>query len=343
MKSQLKTIVIATVFAFLLNLFFGRGIAASLSTWGFLNRLGLISPQAPIVINNREEIRLSDNGQATEAVNAAKSKVAAVYRKATEALEQVGMAVNLSSDGVFVAAKETVSQKGEYYIALADGRTALVNQIAFDPASGLAFLQSSLQNVPTAEFSDSQNLLSGEKLVYLNFSGDLPNFWPDILLVPESSRQNQIFYAGKVERKILTANISHAAPGYLALDIKGQIAGVLNSGQVIPADAIKTAAQLYLNSKTIHRPDFEFTYKQLSAKEAAILGLKQGPIVASVSNKSSQLKAGDEIVSINGQELKNNVFLEEVLEKYKPEESVVFSILREKNRLDITIKPKELK
>jgi S1-C subfamily serine protease len=214
--SNLKIIIAASFFAFLLNLFFGRSITASLSTWNFLNHLGVLNPQAPIVINNREEIRLTDNNQAIEAVNAAKSKIASVYLKTSDGLKQTGMAVNLSADGSFVTAKETASQKGEYYIALFDGRTALVNQIVFDPASGLAFMQSALKNVPTAEFADSASLVSGDKLVFLSFSNNQPNFWPDILLLPESSRQGQVFYAGKIGRKILITYCETRKPTILS-------------------------------------------------------------------------------------------------------------------------------
>lgn len=345
MKPTLKTIIWATVAAFILNLFFGRFLVANISTWPILNKFKLLSPQTPIVINNREEIRLTDSGQVSDAVNAVKSKISSLILKDLSGSHMLGSAINLTSDGVFVSVKQIIPAKGELWLILSDQRTVQIKQTVLDPASGLVFLKADINNVPTAPLADSKSFLSGEKLVYFSNNTDESwQAWPDYLVRQENDRDESLVYAGKVSRSLELANLTQRAKGKVVLNIKGEVAGLVSENAIIPSDVIKSSLNFYISEQQkISRPDFEFSYlENLFIPLASQSTLPQGPTVTS-SVKNSPIKTGDIIIEAGGQILNKNIFLEEVLEKFKPGDSVIFKINRAGVMLDITIKAKELK
>ncbi len=343
-KSPYKIILTSVILAFVLNLFFGRSLLANISTWPFLNKFNLLSPQAPIVINHREEIRLTDSGQVSDAVNAAKAKISTLLIKDVSGIRPLGAVVNLTSDGIFVAAEEVVPQKGELWLVLSDQRAAQVTEMAPDPASGLVFLKANIANVPPAPLADSKSFLSGEKLVYFSNNTDQTwEAWPDYLVRQENDRDEVQAYAGKISRSLGAASTSSRAKGKAVLNIKGEVAGLVSGNSIVPADEIKAALNLYiLGQDKISRPDFDFTYQESLFVPESISALPKGQVVIS-PGKNLGLKAGDIIIEAGGVGLTKETFLEEILEKYKVGDSVNLKLKRGSTILEITIKAKELK
>src|SRR5579872_3074397 len=102
-KSTIGIVVCCIILSLLASVLFGRWLGAKLSTLPELNRLNILSPQTPIVINNQQVIRTSDNTDFLQAMNSVKSKLSTVVT--VDANNQVvtrGGAVNATSDGVFV-------------------------------------------------------------------------------------------------------------------------------------------------------------------------------------------------------------------------------------------------
>jgi S1-C subfamily serine protease len=344
MKISFKTILWTALAAFVLNLFFGRFLLAHISTWPLLNRFKLLSPQAPIVINNREEIRLTDSGQINDAVNSAKSKISSLVFSDKTGYHMLGAAVNLTSDGIFVYGGE-ILPKGENWLVLADQRTIQVKETAEDPATGLVFLKVNLNNIPTAPLADTKKFLSGEKLIYFNNNTDQTwQAWPDYLVKQENDRDETVAYAGKVSRSLQTANLSSRTKGKVVLDIKGEVAGLVVGEKIIPADAVKVALNLFMaGRKNILRPDFDFTYSEsLPTAGINLPNSQNGPVILS-AGKNSPLRAADIITQVNGKTLGQDLYLEEILEEFKPGDAVNFKISRQGKILDLTIKTKELK
>src|SRR6185295_4907898 len=118
----LSLILITIILALLANVFFGRVITAKISTLPVLNKFKLLSPQAPIVITQREEIRVSDSGDAVQAMESVRSKISSVIAVTDKKFTFAGTAVNVTSDGVFITTKSVVGTlKPEYlFIELTD-------------------------------------------------------------------------------------------------------------------------------------------------------------------------------------------------------------------------------
>lgn len=344
-STAIKYVATAALLAFVLNLFFGRFLLAKLSTWPFLARFKILDPQAPIVITNRQEIRLTDSGQLTDALNAASPKLSLLVFKDGTNLAWAGTAVNLSSSGVFVAAPEAFTQKGQAYVVLSDGSSAKVLTQVSDPGTGLVFFTADLKNMPIAVLADSAGLNTGDKILIFSagLEGSLARAWPDFVSQAEDSRFNRVFSAGKISRNFSLASLPQPGPGLAALNMKGEVAGLSVAGLWLPSDAIKTASVLYFAGQDkIFRPDFDFTYKQISPEEAAITGQSAGALVLS-AGKTSPLKPGDVITQLSGQKIPQDTFLEEALEKFKPGDAAQIKISRGGQLLDLEIKAKELK
>ncbi len=344
MNKTFKLVVLSAVLVFFLNLIFGRFVAAKISTWPLLNRLKILSPQAPIVINQREEIRITENGQLTEAVNAAKSKISAVYLKeASGNIRFMGSAVNLTSEGDFVAHKDVFSGRGDYVIFLEGGKNANISFVAKDPASNLAFFKASVSSVPVAPLADSKLLMSGDKVfVYSSSLSASWEAWPGYLTRSENHRAEKIYNAGLSMRSFELLNSSEQEKTRIVINAKGEVAGIVSSGEVIPSDVIKSALSAYLsNREKIVRPDYDFTFQENTGPRVEILKLPEGSLV--VSSQNSALKAGDVIVSVAGQALGNGVFLEELLEKYQPGQEIELEVIRNSQTIKVKIKAKELR
>lgn len=347
MKSgNLKIILAATFIAFALNLFFGKFLIAKISTWPLLNRFKILNPQAPIVIHEREEIRLTDSGQISDAVNASRPKISSVVFKEGSNLSWKGSAINLTSNGSFVAAAESFTAPGEYWVVLADGRSAVISKLVSDVASGLVFFEAALDNIPIATFADSKAILAGERVfLFLNrVEANQWQAWPDYVIAQENFRFGEIYNSAKILRNLKISSAMGFSERTSLLNIKGEIAGLIVNNKVIPGDVIKSATGLYLSNKEkISRPDFGFNYINIGAVESVVNGTNlQGARVVSVL-KGSPFKEGDIITQVSGQEISNNNFLEEVLEKYKVNDEVTFKVSRQSQVLEIKVRAKESK
>jgi S1-C subfamily serine protease len=95
--------------------------------------------------------------------------------------------------------------------------------------------------------------------------------------------------------------------------------------------------------KNILRPDFDFTYSEsLPTAGINLPNSQNGPVILS-AGKNSPLRAADIITQVNGKTLGQDLYLEEILEEFKPGDAVNFKISRQGKILDLTIKTKELK
>ena len=177
-KSQIGSIIAAAVLTgWLFNIFPGRFLAAKLSTWPLLNRWQILSPQAPIVINNRETVRVEGSGDVLQAAGSVKSKISTLVEisRMTGSLLAVHSAVNLTSDGSFVTAESSFHNNNAFYVVLNDGRQTRVTRTSLDPATSLVFFKADLDNVPVANLAGSKDLSAGDKVIFVQNS--LQNYY----------------------------------------------------------------------------------------------------------------------------------------------------------------------
>ncbi len=348
-KSSLaKIILLCVVLSLLMNVFFGRFLAAKISTLPALNRLKLISPQAPIVINTRQEVRISDTGDAIQTIDSTKSKLSLVMEQNGNQLSQVGAAVNLTGDGLFLTTKTVLgSIKPEnLLVKLEDGTTGAVKNIALDPASNLAIIKTDLKNVQVANIGDSKSLVTGQKIIFIiNSVLDRSVQFQNSFV---TTRQNESGFLQQLSdfpaRAFAAQAVGQLSNGEAVANMDGQVVGIWDGSKIISSDVAKAFVSKYLGNKGIvQRPAFGFKYKTLFPIEAKTLNLAQGAYVyeaaAGSASQKAGLLAGDVIVSVDNSKIDESNQLEEILQNYKPGDKAVFNVVRDNKNISLTIAP----
>jgi len=354
-KQSLYIVLFCVVLVFALNLFFGRFFAARISTIPLLNRFNILSPQAPIVINTREEIRVNDGKDILEAISGIKSRLSQVVNVQGGQLTVSGYAVNVASEGLFVAPAGVFSGKtGDYYVVLSDGRRAPIGARISDPATSVVFFSAALNSVPVPAWGDSKQLKPGEKIIAIKNSlqTSLPEVQVLFLSRSQADVYGQNFDADQPSRSFALQGAEALALGTALVNTQGEVVGVAgDKGAVISSDVLRKAQALFFgNQQKISRPRFGFTYTQLAKAVSQIRAVPEGAQVLAVDRagktKSPALEAGllekDIIVSVDGQTLGEDSQLEELLQKYKAGDAVKMQIVRGKETKDLTLQVKEL-
>lgn len=355
-KKQLVYVALVTaVVVFLLNLFFGRPLAARLSTLPFLNRFNILSPQAPIVINTREEVRVNDGKDILEAVANIKSRLSQVVLVQNGQVSVAGYAVNVASEGLFAAPQGVFAAKaGDYYVVLPDDRRAPVGAKVADSATGMVFFSADLNAVPVAPWGDSSQLKPGEKIIAVQNSLLTATPQVQVLFVARAQGDiyGQTYDADHPNRSFGLSSAGNLPLGAALVNTAGEVVGIIgDKGEIFSSDVMKQAANLYFDSRQkVVRPYFGFTYMQLTKSGSQLRGLPEGAVVLAVDKsgkaKSPAADAGllekDVIVSVDSQNLSENLPLEAVLQKYRPGDQLVLQVQRGKDVKRVVLAVKEL-
>ncbi len=350
-KSQVNIIIIAVLASWLFNIFPGRFLAAKLSTWPVLNRWKILSPQAPIVITNRETVRVEGGGDAQYAANSVKSKMSVVVEVKPTGAAVLGSAVNLTSDGSFVTGAGTFNSKtAAYFVVLSDGRQAPITQKSADEATSLVFFKADLDGVPAASLGNSKDLAVGDKIIFAHNS--LQNFSNQIQAESVSFSQAQIqgreLESDYPRRGFGVFTSAPLLPGEAVANASGEIMGLWNGSEIISSDVLKHAMALYFqNPADIIRPGFGFFYQMVTPTESKLSGLSEGAEIKDVTAGSparqAGLLSGDIIMEVDGQAVLQNSPLEEILQKYKPGDELKLNVGRGGEGVALILKAGELK
>ena len=355
-KQAGKIILLAVVLSFLLNIFFGRLITAKVSTWSVLNKIKLLDPQTPIVINTREEIRVNDGKDILEAIQNTKTKLSNVVFVQNGQVVSAGVALNLSSEGYFVAHAQTFAQKAsEYFVVLSDGKKAVVGNRTVDPATNLVFFNAKLSNLPVMNWGDSRDLKVGEKLILIKNSlqVSVPRSEVVFVKISEKDVEGQTFEADRPSSGFV-ASMNESTDGSLAVvNTKGEVVGLTDGkGVIISSTVMKRATAKYFeNKEKIMRSTYGFSYSILTKTESEILGLPQGAIIKNIIRTGKQkmpaFEAGllekDIIIAVEGQAISENFGLEDALQKYNPRDRMKITVIRGKESKELILNLGELR
>src|SRR5262245_4427568 len=108
MKKTIVTVLIAAVIGFVASVFLGDWLAAQISTWHWVQKYGLLSPRAPLVIHTREEVRVNDTNDIINIINRSKSRVGALLDTSGGQVRLAGSVTTATADGVFFATRSAV-------------------------------------------------------------------------------------------------------------------------------------------------------------------------------------------------------------------------------------------
>jgi len=352
-KNQtLKIVLISVGLAIFVDIFFARFIAAKLSTWPLLNRFQILNPQAPIVINTKEEVRVSETGDVIKTVNAVKSKISAVILKNDDRFAQVGTALNLTSDGLFLTLDSAIGEKqaSQFLVKMDNGKSAEVAEIIKDPTTDLVVLRTTFSGVNVAELGESSQLVVGEKMILLSASLlDYAIRFQDayVSTSQQESGLSQVSSDFPTRAYILDSKQADL-PGQVVVNFKNKIVGIRDSKTLVSSDVIKNfVSRLLAEGDKISRPVFGFEYKTVSGVETLVFGMPSGAEVIKVNAggpaQKTGLRAGDVITSVSAEGISAENPLETILEKYKPGDEIKLGIVRKEEVLELILAVGQLK
>lgn len=337
-KFKIVSYIILCIFGvWVFTIFPGRYFEAKISTLPFLNKFKLLSPQAPIVINNKETIRISDSGDAAQAAQDAKQELSLIVYSNSGSYSVVGSAINLTSDGTFITASTVFSPKNPltgYFIMLNDGTVSKIVNKVDDSATNLAFIKADLKNVPVISTLSSKNLTVAEKLLFVKSSLTPFNVQAELAYIykSQSDLSQKEFLSDYPSRGFVSEIPKNVLPGQAILNTSAELVGIWNGAQIISSDVLKEAQGLYFgNNLEFIRPSFGFSYFSIDKNEAFLINSVPGLLVKSVEasgvSQKAGLQVGDVVTKINGQDF-SQLTAEEILQKFKPQEEIMFTIFR---------------
>lgn len=342
-----KAVLWAVIASILVNVFFGRWIAAKVSVLPVLNRFKLLNPQTPIVITQRQEIKVIDQSSLQESVNKAQSKLSLLITDDGISLSAAGPAINLTSDGLFLTAAEFLPKKAgqKFYIALNDGQMAEATLVLKDTATPLAVVKAPL-TTSAAAFAVSKDFRAGDLLaaVQNSLNGQPASYQPVYVKVAQQANDSLRQSDSPTRTFVLSdPNLS----GRVVVSREGEVGALVTSAGVISSDVIRKFVSLYFTGGAPARIALGLDYKNFGATEAAFFKVPKGARVVEVAKpsvaQSAGFLAGDVITAVNGEALTENVSMEEVLEKFKPGDEIKFEVYRNDAKLNLSAKLGELK
>ncbi len=344
-KKSIAAIILFSVFAgMLVNVLFGRWLTAKLSLLPVLNRWKIIQPQTPIIIERREEVRVSDSGDVSQAAQEAKSRISAVFKKDHGQLVLAGTAVNLTQDGTFASAEPTFAATGvEYIVMLSDGRFAGITKTLLNRETGVVFFSAPLTNVSVAAFGVSESLAPGERIFFLNAStrSHLSRFEGSFVTQAQNDPADLPFNADEPTRTFFVQHSGLLTPGEAVVNLKAETVGMWNGERLVSADVLKQLTAIYLsNQGNLPMPAYGFTYKPVVEIQKNALALPLGAQVVEIKPNAKAAKAGllagDIIVKVNGNAVTEDEVLEEFLQRMKPGENATFDVVRKGQAVRVT-------
>ncbi len=343
-QKRFVIVLVAVLISLLANVFFGRWLSAKISTLPVLNRFKILSPQAPIVINNQQVVRTSDSTDQIQAENSVKSKLSAVaWVDGNNKMTFAGSAVNLTSDGLFVTGAGTFATAGQkYYVILSDGTTAAITTTTPDSALGLIFFKAGTTSISPVDLGNSGDLLPGEKLLFVQNSlqSYMPRFAAGFVSQSQADSVGKVLDSDQPSRGFGVQVDAQLVSGQAAVNLSGQVVGIWNGNAFVSSDVLNNNISLYLNnSQNIIHPSFGFTYSIITKTQSSLNNLPQGAEVLSIKSKiNNGLQAGDVIVSVDGNALSESNQLEPLLEKYKAGDTAKFVVVRDGQQINVSIK-----
>ena len=224
----------------------------------------------------------------------------------------------IDREGRILTNNHVVRDADDIQVTLSDGRTFKAKVLGADPATDVAVIQISGQNLPVLSLGDSDNLRIGDWAIAIgNPLGDLRGS-VTVGIVSARGRSNLNIFGGTPDFQdfIQTdASINFGNSGGPLCNIRGEVIGIntaINtSGQgigfAIPINLAKHVAEQLIAHGSVKRAMIGVSLANMTPEIADGFGLpgQQGVIIQSVIKGSPAEKAGlqrnDVVVELNGQ------------------------------------------
>ena len=260
----------------------------------------------------------------------------------------------ISSDGLVVTNKHVVlDEEAEYTVLMNDESKYEAKVLARDTVNDLAILKIEVENLPTLELGNSDDLKVGQSVIAIgNALGEFRNTVSTGVISGLSrsiTAGGGSGFAEELSNIIQTdAAINPGNSGGPLLNIAGQVIGINTAvaqgaqgiGFAIPINEVKNSIDMVKENGKIVRPWLGVRYAMLNENIAKQnnLSITEGALIVrgdirtdlAVVPGSPADKAGlvenDIIMEINGEKLTNENNLVKVISKYKPGDEIELKV-----------------
>lgn len=264
-----------------------------------------------------------------------------------------GSGVIIGSDGYVVTNYHVIENARELVVTLGTGEEFPAEVVGTDPPTDIAVIKIDKKGLPAVEFADSDALRVGEPAIAIGNPLGLA-FQQSVTVGVVSALERSITIQGQRFTFIQTdAAINEGNSGGALVNIYGKLIGINTAkiklpgvegmGFAIPANTVKTIVSELIEKGRVIRPWLGVYIATLSPWDAQRLdlGVEYGVLVTDVVAGSPAQKAGiknfDVIIKIEGEEITSTAALQEVLYRFKVNEKIKITIVREKKEMVVEV------
>lgn len=330
----------------------------NLLLWREMNLGRYNLPDQSIVIQGPKNVVVEQNQLLAEVVKNSGAILAEIYPKknaSASALEEIylpgdrlGNGFVLTSDGwIMGGGKNLMQRKKENIIISIGDKMYSVKELVSDQALGAVFLKVEANNLPVAKLGSYKNLVLGEDVAVLSRNGLGKSSVRSLDYAPVAKFEDLIHSTDTFFSSILIdVAPEKSLAGSPLFNLRGEIVGFLSESDkglnILPIDYFTATIDGVLKIQKIKRPILGINYldlgeiagaekiKQGQSRGALVYG--QGRIPAVLKNSPADkagLRLGDIILKVNDDEVDGRNNLTELIQSYKPGETLDLLVRRE--------------
>lgn len=278
-----------------------------------------------------------------------------IVSSSSPVLSSTGSGIVISADGYILTNSHVVDNSKSSLVLIVDstGKVYKSHVVGVDAKTDLAVLKTDeTVSLTPAEFADSDELRAGDTVFTVGSPGGLEYAGTVAKgIVSATSR----FVDAELNTLALiqtTALINPGNSGGALVNIYGQVVGVTSAkivsesyegmGFAIPtADARKIVNDLIKYGKVVNRVRLGIYYEQITPVDSVFYEIPQGIKITGMASdcvfKSTSVKSGDIITSVNGVQTLNAYDLYSALSEFKPGDTVSVTLYRSSQKTYFTV------
>lgn len=265
-----------------------------------------------------------------------------------------GSGVIVHSDGYIITNDHVVAGADKVTVRLLDGRT-FVGKVSEDPRSDLALIKIDANNLPAAQFANSDDVKVGELALAIGSPFEL-NDTMTMGIVSSLHRHFQVaegnsgyYYPDLIQTD---ASINPGNSGGPLVDIYGRVIGIntaiesqsggnVGIGFAIPANTVRYVMDRLIQFGKVVRGYLGVVPTSLTYDQAKLLGVKEGALIQLVEDGSPAAKAGiqagDVVVSFDNKPVSNEATFRDLVARTAPGTTVPVQVVRNGKTLNINV------
>ena len=266
--------------------------------------------------------------------------------------EGVGSGVIFDKAGYIVTNNHVVGTAKTVIVSLADGQSTEGTVVGRDEKTDLAVVKIKMDNLPVAEFGDSDSLQVGEPAIAIGNPLGL-EFQGTVTVGVISSLNRTIGAEGQSMKLIQTdAAINPGNSGGALVDADGKVIGINSAkiskegveglGFAIPINAARPILQDLIKNGKVVRPYLGLygLDQQMAARfgmKLNVAGIYVYKVAAGGPLDQAGLRHGDVILKLDGTDVKDFSALQSVMDKHNVGDSVSLDYMRNGSDHEVTV------